>query len=309
MCSTRCGPGWIDDGTTCRSQSSPPVPIGIAMPSKKYPSSETISGSYNVLFANFAVNSTALTKEHEAGLKHLVAMLKSAKGSKVITIEGRASQTGPETNNIDLSFGRGKAVREYLVKAGADSIGPVAGYGSRDPLKGGKGKEIDVNRSALARIKLATTQKPKRKPRAVSKPKPKGSNYWAIKLSLTGSGGHAGIGGAFAIGKLKNQISGIVHQVSFQGGGIGVGLQTPGADPGWGDWSYFKTDSQYTFEDFDGTLARLTMAGAGFLVGYAAVILSLPNLGANQIDCGGWNLGSVGADASSNVGTLNVIGM
>ncbi len=29
MCSQRCGPGWIDDGTMCRSQSYDPWPIGL----------------------------------------------------------------------------------------------------------------------------------------------------------------------------------------------------------------------------------------------------------------------------------------
>ena len=29
MCSTKCGPDWIDDGTTCRSKSEPWAPLGV----------------------------------------------------------------------------------------------------------------------------------------------------------------------------------------------------------------------------------------------------------------------------------------
>jgi outer membrane protein OmpA-like peptidoglycan-associated protein len=135
------------------------------------------------------------------------------------------------------------------------------------------------------------------------------TDQWAIKLSLSGGGGHAGLGGAGALGVLKNRRTGQTAQGSFQGGGIGVGLSTPGADPGWGDYENFTTDSRVTFEDFDGTLARLTTAGAGIaIIGYGFAYISFPNLGANSISVGGFNMGALGADAGSNVGTWNVIG-
>ena len=37
MCSTRCGPNWVDDGTKCRSKSEPMSPLGLY---KKLPASE-----------------------------------------------------------------------------------------------------------------------------------------------------------------------------------------------------------------------------------------------------------------------------
>ncbi len=128
------------------------------------------------------------------------------------------------------------------------------------------------------------------------------TDKWAVRMSMTGGAGHAGVGGAFAIGQIKNRLTGQKASGGFVGGGIGVGLQTPGADPGWSDWTNFRTDQKITFDHFDGTLARLTTAGAGFLIGYSFAYLSFPMYGANSISVGGFNLGSVGADASSNVG-------
>lgn len=138
---------------------------------------------------------------------------------------------------------------------------------------------------------------------------PNATERWAVKLSLSGGGGHAGVGAAGALGTLKNRLTGQTAQGSFQGGGLGVGLSTPGADPGWGDWNNFTTDRPVTFEDFDGTLARLTTLGAGIaIIGYSFAYLSFPSLGANSISVGGANMGALGADGGSNVGWWNVIG-
>jgi|GEM_PF-3543321 len=138
---------------------------------------------------------------------------------------------------------------------------------------------------------------------------PNATDRWSIKLVLSGGAGHAGGGVAGALGVLKNRLTGQTAQGSFQGGGLGVGLSSPGADPGWGDFSDFRTDSLVTFEDFDGTLARLTTAGAGIaIIGGGLAWISFPMLGANSIFVGGFNMGQFGADMGTNVGSWNVIG-
>ena len=262
-----------------------------------------------ILFANFPVNSTILTKEHEIALRQLVKLLQNNLFASIIQIEGRASQTGPEKNNQKLSIGRAKEVANYFQRMGVrnEQIGPINAYGSTAPLISMPGQEVDINRSVLVYYHLPMHIAVKKDKKPI--PKKTGNNMWAIQLTLSGSAGHVGIGGAFALGRLKDQISGKIWQGNFIGGGLGAGLQTPGGSPSWSNWSYFKTDANYTIEDFDNTLARLTMAGAGFFVGYCGAWISFPMLGANHIDVGGWNLGSVGADASSNVGTWNVIGI
>ncbi len=133
------------------------------------------------------------------------------------------------------------------------------------------------------------------------------TNKWAIKISLSG-GAHLAVGGAFAIGQIKNRKTGQIAQGIFKGAGIGVGLQSPGADPGWSDWVNFTTDQIITFDHFQGTLCRLTTAGAGFLIGYSLAYISFPMYGANSISVGGFSLGAVGADAGSNVGNWKFSG-
>jgi len=139
---------------------------------------------------------------------------------------------------------------------------------------------------------------------------PYATNQWSIKMSISGGGGHAGLGGAVAFGELKNRRTGQIAQGNFIGGGIGVGGQTPGVDPGWGEWTDFISEDISTFTDYDGTLARLTSAGAGIgLIGYSATWISFPMRGANSIYVGDFNMGAMSADAGSNVGVWNIIGI
>lgn len=192
---------------------------------------------------------------------------------------------------------------------------PAEGVGDRETLIEGGG-DIEANDAAMRRVDIdivVTRQEsgmaPSMESRVIPEEcEPHATNQWAIKLTLSGGAGHAGLGGAFAIGQLKNRRTGQIAEGSFVGGGIGVGLQTPGVDPGWGDWTDFVTEDICTFDDFDNTLARLTTAGAGIYVGYGMAWISFPMRGANSIYVGGFNAGALGADAGSNVGNWNIHG-
>ncbi|WP_373400855.1 hypothetical protein V8V91_17130 [Algoriphagus halophilus] len=192
---------------------------------------------------------------------------------------------------------------------------PAEGVGDRETLVEGGG-DVEANDPAMRRVDIdivVTRQEsgmaPSMESRVIPEEcEPHATNQWAIKLTLAGGGGHAGLGGAFAIGQLKNRRTGQIAEGSFVGGGIGVGLQTPGADPGWGDWTDFVTEDICTFDDFDNTLSRLTTAGAGAFVGYGMAWISFPMRGANSIYVGGFNVGAVGIDAGSNVGNWNIHG-
>ena len=202
---------------------------------------------------------------------------------------------------------------QYLIASGFSSerIGQVIGYGSRAPLQDSPDVEIDVNRSALLTYSMLVDWPEN----AMNKPSPRqgGSREWAIRLQLSGGAGipDIPIGGAFAIGELrKGGAGGEVRSGSFQGFGLAAGAATPGSSLGEAQWTRFTTDAPYDFEDFDGTLARLSPAEGGFLIGYSLLYISFPNLGANTISVGGWNLGLVGADAGVYpFGWWNVEGM
>ena len=131
------------------------------------------------------------------------------------------------------------------------------------------------------------------------------TDQWAIKLKVSGGAGHKGIGGAFAIGVLKNRRTGEEVQGMFLGGGFGAGLASPGVDPGWGSWTNFTTEKYVTFEDFQKTSCRLNSAGGGIaIIGHSRARLSFPDMGegAQEINVSGWNMGAVGLDGSTNIG-------
>lgn len=122
-----------------------------------------------------------------------------------------------------------------------------------------------------------------------------------------GGAGHAGVGGAFAVGQLKNLETGEVQTGTFVGGRVGLGIQTPGADPGWSDWTEFQTEVPANFTDFHNTRARLTTAGMGVAIGgYAWSWLSFPVLGVQSLSLHGLNMGALGGDASTNMGVWSL---
>lgn len=254
-----------------------------------------------VVVANFDVNSAELKPEMRSALADVAQVLNSSPHA-LAYVEGRASQTGPDQVNEELSGLRAEAAAQELLRLGVDAskIIEVFGLGAADPLVDHRGHEEPLNRSITVHYQIPLPVRVKTQPPPA---RPQGTTHWSVRVVLSGSAGHAGIGGAGALVELKNRDTGQKRQGYFIGGGIGVGLQSPGADPGWGDWEDFETDRRVTFDDFDGTLSRLTMAGAGVaLLGYTLAYLSFPTLGANSIPVGGWNMGAVGADASTNVG-------
>ncbi len=130
------------------------------------------------------------------------------------------------------------------------------------------------------------------------------TNKWAIKIGLSG-GVHIVTGATVAIGELKNRKTGQVAQGMFASILLnkGVGIQTPGIDPGWSDWTNFITDQKITFDQFNGTRCRLTSIGGGiFLIGYSYTSISFPMYGANSISVGGFNMGAGGLDVGVSAG-------
>ncbi len=136
---------------------------------------------------------------------------------------------------------------------------------------------------------------------------PHQTDQWSVRLSLSGGGGHLGPGAGVAEGELRNRRTNQVVEFFFGGAGLGAGLQTPGVVPDdWSSWTDFETIHYCGFEDFQGTMARLTTAGAGFGLGGGVAWISFPEHGANTIWVGGFNAGGFGADASMNFGAIRL---
>jgi hypothetical protein len=129
-----------------------------------------------------------------------------------------------------------------------------------------------------------------------------GSKEWEIQIMPNLTVG-AAIAGTFLAGKIRNSTTKEERTGAYVGGGLGASLKyMPKTGGVSDDWIEFSTDDYYTLDDFDGTLCRYTTAGAGFLVGYSVSYISFPNLGANSISVGGFELGSFGAGGSTTAG-------
>ena len=84
---------------------------------------------------NFASGSAEVPESMAPFLKSAAADLKQLKAGHVLEIAGYTDNTGDEALNVKLSQQRAEAVREALIKYGADPDTLIAkGYGEADPV-------------------------------------------------------------------------------------------------------------------------------------------------------------------------------
>ena len=218
---------------------------------------------------DFDVNSSALMPRHTDILRRQIDLLRVQPRSAVVSVVGRASQTGPEANNRLLSRDRAERVRAYLVANGVpeDRVGPVVFHGSENPLVDAPAEESELNRSV--QIVIDWVDLP-----ADPAFTPGGSTEWQLDLTVTFGIG-AGIGGQMQIGTLTNLDTGEHHQASANILGIDFGhsvLVTAAADipqPGSPDgvFSMPHPPGPVDFEWFDGRFITLTAVGISVVSG------------------------------------------
>lgn len=105
--------------------------------------------SFRMLLTDFAIDTDVLTDEHKAQLDELVALSGRFRSTRVLDVIGRASRTGSEANNLDLSLRRARAASAYLLLAGfRDSrLADPRELGSADPIVDVGDMEEPFNRS------------------------------------------------------------------------------------------------------------------------------------------------------------------
>ncbi|RDB02341.1 OmpA family protein [Runella aurantiaca] len=248
-----------------------------------------------ILLFNFPVNGSSLIPSHITLLEEVAAFFGLENRAKLI-IEGHASQTGPESNNLILSEVRAKTVFDYLTEDAAtlrvnpNQIIETIGVGSYEPIIDKMGNEEKLNRSVL--IKFAFPQIIS----SIPEPKPDGSKDWRIKIELSigaGIGTGIGIGGKL----IKVQISS--RDEDYDAGGnfvlAGVGAEFIGAgfefSADLGNSVNFSTKDMIKIEDFNHASFRLSSSGGGAFLEYNKTSLAFPSLGVNRINVGGWSLG------------------
>ncbi|MFI7581135.1 OmpA family protein [Kocuria kalidii] len=106
---------------------------------------------FRMLLPDFEVNGTKLSSEHNTQLDELIAIGSRFRALRIFEIVGRASRTGNELNNLQLSDSRARAVSQYLTeRLRTDQLGEVIvkGIGSKEPILDVGPVEEALNRSA-----------------------------------------------------------------------------------------------------------------------------------------------------------------
>jgi outer membrane protein OmpA-like peptidoglycan-associated protein len=227
----------------------------------------------------FGVNSSALQVEHTEVLEKYIVYLLENPDSAVVSVVGRASQTGPEANNRQLARDRAERVRAYLIAGGLpeDRVGPVVFHGSEAPLVNVPGQENEMNRSVELVIEWVLQLVD---PEFLAG----GTRNWKLDLSVTFGLGF-GIGGQMQIGTLTNRTTGDQRQVSANIFGLDLGQSlfvTAAPDVGLpvgsdGEFSMPTPPGAVDFDWFDGRFIVLTSVGASAVGGVDLATLRFRN--------------------------------
>jgi hypothetical protein len=246
---------------------------------------------------------------------------------------GARGDTDADRRNLALSQRRAEAVRVQVENLLAQHLGPAAtsidvhtaiddqdgtvgvgteARGSRDTLPEARGdRSDDARERRRVDVIIESSQRISGKA-TVSRPHltvPTASKFWHVSVDMS-AGGSVGAAGSLLTLTLKNDSSGqeMTGRVWAGGGGpkasIGANVSI------WGDPSYFSTDREVDFRDFDGVWVRYTTLGVNVFIGYEKSYISFIGMGsgAQSINVGGWNTGTVGAGGSVVAGTLSLDG-
>lgn len=299
-----------------------------ATPSAESTSEQLDEHTYKIrmLLEGFPVEGTELADEHIRALEYLVATKNAGMQVLIEKIEGRASQTGPDDLNEQLSRERGERVAQYLIRNGFSPDMEVVHYGDDNPLVNRPGEELAVNRSVVVTY-LAWDPLPEPKQPDPQEPTNNGrcpggtERKWEIMLPAA-MNAHAILGGAIVAGKLRKANNPSEERnIFFIGAGAGVSLSSKldEADDVWkilrelrdkfggsigGDtWGEFTTGNTcYDFDAFDNAYGRITMGEAGLGIGVETAFVTWPMLEGASINLRGLNWGPIGAEASTNAG-------
>jgi len=208
--------------------------------------------------------------EHTDTLSPFIAMLRDYPDSAVVSVIGRASQTGPETTNRQLARDRADRVRAYLIANGVpeDRVGPIVFHGSEEPLVNLPGREDEMNRSVELVIEWVDLD-------YESGFTAGGSTEWQLDLTVTFGGARNDIGGQLQVGTLTNRDTGVSKTVTATILGLDMGASlfvTASADVGLpvgnqGVFSMPDPPGPVDFDWFDGRFIVLFSIGASAILG------------------------------------------
>ncbi|HEX6938861.1 MAG TPA: DUF4157 domain-containing protein [Longimicrobiales bacterium] len=242
------------------------------------------------------------------------------------------SAADADRRNLELSRRRAEAVRRAVEAIFADHFGGASvpvdvtveeqppgtigveseARGSRDTLVEARGdrsddaqerRRVDVIIESSQRISgMAGASRPARM-------RSTDSRFWYVSVDMS-AGASIGAAGSLLVLTLTNASTGqSMHgKVWAAGGGPKARIGTSASI--WSDPTGFSTDTPVNFADFEGRWVRYTSVGLNMFIGYEKAYISFIGLGsgAQSIDVGGWNTGTVGVGGAVVAGKLSLDG-
>jgi hypothetical protein len=162
------------------------------------------------------------------------------------------------------------------VEAGADHLGPATTAAEGSTRADAVGGDLRADDPAWRRVDINV--RPRLHVTGVARSTQAGTvtdetrtRRWSVKILMVLSAGEGG-GGAVALGRMRNRRTGQEASGGFAGAGLagGVELPIPAVAP-FASWSDFSLQQPQSFEDLDGSPARLTDLSLGVgVAGYSA---------------------------------------
>lgn len=262
-----------------------------------------------VPLSDFGVNQWELTPRHYQQLNHFRQQLLNSVDYTILSIEGRASNTGPESvtntrrqsgpGNRELSRLRANTVAQWLYEEGllSNHNPNVVGYGSSSPLIPADG-ELGINRSVVISYTIVKEFPP-------SPPSPIQSTNWEITLTTSASGGEvAGI--LWAKGKLKSSLSVTEYDIEILNSGMTASLLPAGISHSRPSFSPFTTHrpvDTLAFHRVRCRVSSVTLAGG---IGASLTFINMPSIATTEIPLYGFTAGYDGSLFGGLVGHLTL---
>lgn len=247
-----------------------------------------------VILSDFGVNQWELTPRHHQQLNRFRQQLLNSVDYTILSIEGRASNTGPESvtntrrqsgpGNRELSRLRAETVSQWLHEEGllSNHTPNVVGYGSSSPLAPADG-EVSINRSVVISYTIVREFPP-------SPPPPIQTTDWEITLTTIVTGGE-GAGVLWAKGKLKSSLSSTEYDIRILNVGVTASPMPGGishSPPSFEPFTTHRPVDALAFHRINCRVSSVTIAGG---IGGSLTFMNMPSIATAEIPLYGFNAG------------------
>lgn len=230
-----------------------------------YEYQETIG---EIILADFDIDSSELKPYHKQALDQLIINIEDGI-IKITSMKGRASRTGGDDHNLNLSRDRLNSVADYLYQNLRQSLNfTMIAAGESEPFDMQGPLENKVDRSVQIFFEIFGQIPKINEPVKVSYSDQSRSKKWKIRMKISDKA--KGLKGQALIVpyeiELENLKTNEVIKARLSLVGMGAGIQFISPTKNWSDWIEFETVTPVANDEWHGTVTRLSRLEADVYV-------------------------------------------